>query len=156
MIEVRRAGPADATGLLFLRGVMLGAMGGGPPLNGDWQRTGAAQLRPRLAADSRDFAAFVVDGDDGLAACAVGQVDQRLPAPGDPAGLRGYVYNVATAAPYRRRGYSRACMESLLTWFAELGVHTIDLRASADGEPLYTSLGFRRTGHPTMRRKDVR
>ena len=153
MVDVRRAAPADAAELMVLRGVMLGAMAGEPPLSGDWQRIGASQLRPRLVAGSREFAAFVVDSDDGdgLAACAVGQVDQRLPGPGNPTGSRGYVYNVVTAARHRRRGYSRACMEALLAWFASVGVTTVDLRASTDGEPLYASLGFRPTPNPTMR-----
>ena len=153
MIDVRRAGPADADGLMELRGVMLGGIGGGPPVSGDWQRAGAAMLRERLVREERRLAAFVVerDGEPGLAACVVGQVDQRLPGPGDPTGLRGYVYNVATDPAYRRRGFSRACMTALLEWFDGLGVTVVDLRASASGEPLYASLGFTRTPDPAMR-----
>lgn len=59
--------------------------------------------------------------------------------------------SVATDPDMRRRGYSRACMEALLAWFRERGVPRIDLRASCDGEPLYTSLGFVRTPDPAMR-----
>jgi GNAT superfamily N-acetyltransferase len=77
---------------------------------------------------------------------------QRLPGPNDPTGLRGYVYNVATDAAYRRRGFSRACLRGLLDWFDDHGVGTVDLRASRDGEPLYASLGFVRTRDPAMRR----
>lgn len=152
MIEARPAGPSDAGEIMRLRGVMVGSMGGGGPLTGDWQRTGAEVVRRLLAGP--DVAAFVVDRPDGagLAACVVGQVDQRLPGPGDPTGLRGYVYNVATDEAYRRRGYSRACMVALLDWFGARGVPTVDLRASADGEPLYASLGFVRTRDPAMRR----
>ncbi|MFG1608990.1 GNAT family N-acetyltransferase [Actinoplanes sp. NPDC049265] len=65
--------------------------------------------------------------------------------------MRGYVYNVATRPPHRRRGYSRACMTALLAWFDEAGVATVDLRASTDGEPLYRGLGFRPTSQPTLR-----
>ena len=43
-------------------------------------------------------------------------------------------------------------MQALLGWFAERGVSSVDLRASPDGEPLYTSLGFARTRDPAMRR----
>jgi GNAT superfamily N-acetyltransferase len=153
MIDVRRAGPADADGLMELRGVMLGSIGGGPPISGDWQRAGAGILRERLAREEPTLAAFVVDrdGEPGLAACVVGQVDQRLPGPGDPTGLRGYVYNVATDPAYRRRGFSRACMTALLNWFDGRGVAVVDLRASRTGEPLYASLGFVRTPDPAMR-----
>ncbi len=155
MIDVRRAGPADADGLMELRGVMIGSMTDGQPVRGDWQRTGAGLLRERLRGEQATLAAFVVDRADGpgLAACAVGQVDQRLPGPGDPTGLRGYVYNVATDPAYRRRGFSRACMTALLDWFDDLGIGVVDLRASPGGEPLYASLGFARTPDPAMRRR---
>jgi ribosomal protein S18 acetylase RimI-like enzyme len=153
MIDVRRAGPGDAAELMRLRGVMLGGMRGVAEVTGDWQRTGAETLRTQLVAAEASFAAFVADKGDrpGLAACAVGQVDQRLPGPDDASGLRGYVYNVATDPAYRRRGFSRACMTALLEWFARSGAGVIDLRASPDGEPLYASLGFVRTADPAMR-----
>ena len=41
-------------------------------------------------------------------------------------------------------------MEALLDWFRERGVRKVDLTASADGEPLYASLGFVRTPDPAM------
>jgi ribosomal protein S18 acetylase RimI-like enzyme len=149
MIDVRRAGPGDAEELMRLRAVMLGS---GP---GDWQRTGAELLRTQLVTEERTLAAFVADkGDEpGLAACVLGQVDQRLPGPNDPTGRRGYVYNVATDPAYRRRGLSRACMTALLEWFARSGAGVVDLRASPEGEPLYASLGFVRTADPAMRLK---
>ncbi|MFE6134437.1 GNAT family N-acetyltransferase, partial [Streptomyces sp. NPDC056437] len=64
---------------------------------------------------------------------------------------RPYVFSVATDRDMRRRGHSRACMEALLAWFEKRGVRKIDLRASSEGEPLYTSLGFARTPDPAMR-----
>lgn len=155
MIDVRRAGPADAEALMELRAVMMGALWGASE-PGDWMTTGADLLRARLP--TARMAAFVVDRPDGggIAACAVGEIDQRLPGPGDPDGLRGYIYNVATLEDHRRRGYSRACTEALLRWFADEGVSTVDLRASPDGENLYTELGFKRTEHPHMRRVSPR
>ena len=153
MVDIRRAGPGDAEELMRLRGVMMASTQGVPPPAGDWQRIGAEMLRTQLVAAEASIAAFVADkGDEpGLAACVLGQVDQRLPGPSNPTGLRGYVYNVATDPAYRRRGLSRACMTALLEWYAGRGVGTIDLRASPDGEPLYASLGFRRTKDPAMR-----
>lgn len=153
MIEVRRAGPGDAAELMRLRGVMLAGMQGGPEVTGDWQRTGAEMLRVQLAGEQPSLAAFVADKGDGpgLASCVLGQVDQRLPGPNNPTGLRGYVHNVATDPAYRRRGLSRACMIALLEWFAGSGAEVIDLRASPEGEPLYASLGFVRTATPAMR-----
>ncbi|MFC3386836.1 GNAT family N-acetyltransferase [Couchioplanes azureus] len=153
MIEARQATPADAPELIRLRKVMLDAMRPEPASPGDWEHAGIAILRQQLGDPLGMLAAFVVDRPDGpgLAACVVGAVDQRLPNPSDPTGLRGYVYNVATDPAYRRRGFSRACMTALIGWYATRGVRVADLRATRDGEPLYTELGFRRTDDPAMR-----
>ncbi|MGA5302161.1 GNAT family N-acetyltransferase [Nucisporomicrobium flavum] len=153
MIKARQAAPADATELMRLRKVMLDSMRDTPSPAGEWQDAGRALLQRQLADPDGMVAAFVVDrpGAPGLAACVVGAVDQRLPNPSDPTGLRGYVYSVATDPAYRRRGYSRACMTALIDWYAHRGIRAVDLRASPDGEPLYASLGFRRTPDPAMR-----
>ncbi|GAA2353694.1 hypothetical protein Cme02nite_46170 [Catellatospora methionotrophica] len=151
MIETRRATAADATELVRLRAVMLGAMAGQPVEPGPWQEHSRALLRRRLAEAGPTMAAYVVDGADGLAACAVGAIDERLGGPANPSGRTGYVYNVVTDEAYRRRGLSRACMTALLDWFAGRGVSAVDLRATADGEPLYRALGFAPVAHPTLR-----
>jgi len=153
MTEVRRAKPEDAEELMRLRTVMFaGLPGASPPEPGPWLAAGANVLRRGLADPAERLAAFVVDSPDGLVACVVGAIDERLPAPGDPSPWRGYIYNVATDPAYRRRGLSRACMQAALEWFAGRGVMLVDLRASPDGEPLYSSLGFERTRDPAMRR----
>ena len=110
-------------------------------------------LRGERPASSPTMAAFVVDRPDGtgLAACAVGTIEHRLGAPGDPQGRTGYVFSVATDPDMRRRGFSRQCMTALLDWFRAQGVRKVDLRASAEAEPLYRSLGFARTPDPAMR-----
>jgi GNAT superfamily N-acetyltransferase len=150
MMEVRRATADDADELMRLRVVMLTGVGGAAPTPGPWQRAGT-----RLLADpSCAMTAFVVDDPDRpgrLAACVLGTVEQRLPGPRNPTGRVGYVFNVATDPGCRRRGYSRACLQALLDWYAEQGVTAVDLRASSDGEPLYASLGFRRVPEPGMR-----
>jgi GNAT superfamily N-acetyltransferase len=155
MTEVRRATARDAGELVRLRGVMLAAIGGHDPVpGGPWEATAEETLRARVAEPDGSLAAFVVDKPDdagGLAACVVGVIESRLPAPDNPTGEIGYVFNVATDVDYRRRGYSRACMLALLAWYAEHGVATVDLRASAEGEQLYLDLGFVRTSSPTMR-----
>lgn len=153
-VEARRARPADAEELMRLRAVMIAGMAGAEPAPGPWQRTGADVLRQQLRDPAAAPAAFVVDDPaqpGRLAACALGAIDQRLPGPGNPTGKVGYVYNVATDPRHRRRGYSRACLRALLTWYDEQGVNTVDLRASADGEPLYAELGFVRARQPGMR-----
>ncbi|MFI5937108.1 GNAT family N-acetyltransferase [Actinoplanes sp. NPDC051494] len=152
MVEARRASIGDAPELMRLRKVMLESMDDEVP-DGPWIDGGIAVLRRQLGDPGDRTGVFVVDvpGGPGLAACVVGAIDQRLPNPGDPTGLRGYVYSVATDPSYRRRGFSRACMTALLQWYAQRGIAVVDLRASRDGLPLYESLGFQRTSGPIMR-----
>jgi ribosomal protein S18 acetylase RimI-like enzyme len=151
---VRRATADDADELMRLRLVMLTNLpDAAAPEPGPWLRTGADVLRRQLADPADRLAAFVVDRPEGgLAACVVGAIDERLPSPRNTSPFRGYVYNVATDPAYRRRGYSRACCEALLDWYAARGVARIDLRASPEGEPLYAALGFARTPEPAMSR----
>ncbi|NBE83798.1 GNAT family N-acetyltransferase [Micromonospora rubida] len=154
MINVRRAVVGDAAEVIRLRGVMLASVDGAEPAPGPWQDAARKNLRDRLAEPQDTMGVFVVDKPDRpgeLAAVAVGTIERRLGGPANPTGLVGYVFNVVTAPAYRRRGYSRACLEALLDWYRERGVGKIDLRASADGEPLYRSLGFVPTTGPTLR-----
>jgi GNAT superfamily N-acetyltransferase len=153
MVDTRRAGVGDAAELMRLRSVMMAEVRPGAAGPESWLVPGIAVLERMLGDQDDTMAAFVVDrpAEPGLAACVVGMIDQRLPGPNDPTGLRGYVLNVATDPAYRRRGFSRACMTALLDWYTRRGIGAIDLRASAAGEPLYASLGFVRNRDPGMR-----
>jgi ribosomal protein S18 acetylase RimI-like enzyme len=133
---------------------MLASLPGEPPAPGPWQQATLQILRTRLADPAGSLIAFVVDSPDQegtLAACVVGVVEYRLPSPTIPTGATGYVFSVATDPGHRRRGYSRACMQELLAWFQRRGISKVDLHASAEGEPLYRSLGFERNREPSMR-----
>ncbi len=154
MVTARQAVVADAAELVRLRAVMLEALRTPDTDAPQWRAAAAEILRKELADPSGSMTAFVVDrpGEPGaLAACAVGVVEYRLPAPHNPSGVRGYVFSVATDADQRRRGCSRACMVALLDWFRDRGVLVVDLNASEYGEPLYTALGFVRQDDPGMR-----
>ena len=159
VVEVRRARVEDAAELVRLRIVMLTSVNGYAPTPGPWIEAAEHTLRERLADPAGSLMAFVVDKDDqlsgdqpaGLATCVVGVIEHRLPSPDNPSGGFGYVFNVATDAAYRRRGYARACMASLLDWYRQRGVSRVGLSASSDDEPLYRSLGFARQQTPAMR-----
>jgi ribosomal protein S18 acetylase RimI-like enzyme len=156
MIEARRAVVDDVRELVRLRGVMLAAMNGLEPAPGQWQEASAKTLGNRLTEPEGPLAAFVIDRphEPGtLAACVVGVIECRLGGPDNPSGEIGYVFNVATDPDYRRRGYSRACMQALLGWYRQREISRIDLRATEDGEPLYRALGFVPLSGPTMRLK---
>ncbi|WP_085214323.1 GNAT family N-acetyltransferase [Streptomyces sp. Amel2xC10] len=153
MTAVRRARPEDAAEVLRLRQVMIDSL---LPDHGaaDWHADSLPVLTARLAEPGGDFGAFVVDHPlrpGALAALVAGTVEYRIGRAGNPEGRVGHVFSVATDPETRRRGYARACMESLLAWFRERGVPQVDLNASAAAEPLYASLGFVRKPDPSMR-----
>ncbi|MET7402645.1 GNAT family N-acetyltransferase [Dactylosporangium sp. NPDC005572] len=154
-VVVRRADAHDAEELVRLRTVMMAAVDGAAPALGEWSDVAVASLRRRLPQAGASMAAFVVDRPSaaGLAACAVGVFEERLGSPANPNGLAGYVFNVATDPDYRRRGFSTACMRALLDWFAANDVAVVNLRASDDGLPVYTRLGFELQHGPAMRLK---
>ncbi|ARZ71364.1 acetyltransferase [Streptomyces albireticuli] len=145
MITTRFARPEDAAEIVRLRRLMFAAMSGADS-PGDWEDAARETARRQLSEAVPRLGAFVVDGDAAgpahLAACAVGCVEERLPAPGHPAGLFGFVFTVCTDPRYRGRGMARATTEALLDWFAARGVTRVDLHATEDAEPLYRGLGF--------------
>jgi ribosomal protein S18 acetylase RimI-like enzyme len=150
---VRTARADDAPEVVRLRRVMFAAMTGrdGP---GPWEAEAERLLRELLAGPDPLTGVFVVDAEDGgLAACAVGTVEQRLPSPAAPAGRFGFVFNVCTDPAHRGRGHARAVTEALLDWFAARGVTRVDLHATPEAEHLYRDLGF--TAHSTALSLDV-
>ncbi|MFJ5528776.1 GNAT family N-acetyltransferase [Streptomyces sp. NPDC093261] len=153
MSLVRRAEPEDAGELLRLRQVMLDSLFSADSST-HWHAESLPTLRGRLGGPDGGLAAFVVDHPEqpgALAAVAVGTVEYRIGRAGNPHGRVGHVFSVATDPDTRRRGYARACMETLLDWFREQGVRQVDLNASAQAEPLYAALGFVRKPDPSMR-----
>lgn len=152
MTLVRRAEPEDATEVLRLRQVMIDSVPGADTST-HWQTQALPTLRAKLAEQDGDFVAYVVDhpGRPGaLAALAAGTIEYRIGRAGNPHGTVGHVFSVATDPDARRRGYARACMETLLDWFRKRGADRVQLTASAEGAPLYTSLGFRPKPDPLL------
>jgi ribosomal protein S18 acetylase RimI-like enzyme len=149
--EVRRAAPDDATELTRLRRLMFADMGRDPGLlDDDWQRRNVAHFRRRLA-ETDVFAAYVVDRPGGgLAACAVGWLNEHLIGTANQVGRVGYIANMSTDPAYRRRGYGRAALVALLAWLRSTGITTVDLHATPDGEALYRSLGFTDPTDPAL------
>jgi ribosomal protein S18 acetylase RimI-like enzyme len=158
MSQVRTAILADIPGLVDLRGLLFADLAGGwgPPTAGaDWREACAVAFAEELAGDGDRMRVVVIDGADGyggLAACGLGVIDRRLPSPYNGSGLVGHVFGIVTHPAYRRRGYARAIMSALLDWFDGRGLTRVDLNASADGQPLYRSLGFAVHSEPAMRR----
>jgi ribosomal protein S18 acetylase RimI-like enzyme len=146
--DVRIATVSDIDEIIRLRALLLESVDDVEIPLGPWVEDTSATMRDRLSSADPTFVAFVIDQPDQpehrgrLASCVVGLIETRLGSPENPSGRFGYILNVCTDAAYRRRGYARACMESLLDWYAARDVPKIDLKATDEGEPLYRSLGF--------------
>jgi GNAT superfamily N-acetyltransferase len=143
MVVARRAVPADAAEVVRLRALLSGATDGSPA--GAWVAAATARLTAWLDPPDPDVVVIVVDKPDrpdSLAACAIGEISRSLADPGNPSGLRGHIFNVATDPDYRHRGYARACMLLLLEWFDRAGVGPIDLHATEASHAFYHELGF--------------
>lgn len=145
MAEIRAARPYDAPEIVRLRRLMFAAMHGRDE-PGSWEGSAEESARRQLSVPRAALGAFVVDGDEPgephLAACSMGRMEERLPAPGHPAGRFGFIFNVCTDPRYQGRGYARATTEALLDWFAAQGVTRVDLHATDQAETLYRDLGF--------------
>ncbi|MCC8018865.1 MAG: GNAT family N-acetyltransferase [Rikenellaceae bacterium] len=112
---------------------------------------GAVAKREALAAALREyFAASIGTGLHAFGAVEGGQVVscaflviRRVPpAPAFPDGVTGTVMNVFTLPGYRRRGYARAVMESLVAAARELGANRLDLSATRAAGEMYARSGF--------------
>ncbi|MGW1656291.1 GNAT family N-acetyltransferase [Streptomyces atratus] len=152
MSRVRQAAEDDVAELVRLRALLFETLGGDffnpSSADDDWRHTLAAVLKEQLASDAVRI--LVVDGNNGLAACGIGTIEQRLPGPHLRNGRIGHVIGVVTDPANRRRGHSRTIMHGLLDWFREREVARVDLYASSDGEPLYRGLGFHDHPDPSL------
>jgi GNAT superfamily N-acetyltransferase len=147
-LTARAATLDDVPELLRLRGVMWESMGL-PLAAGGWEEHFTEVVSGWLASGTG--AAFVVDGADGLVACGIGSIDQRLPGSSNPTGRYGYIANMVTEAEHRGQGLAGQVLRALLDWFAAQGIGIVDLHASADGERLYRAHGFAENAQPALR-----
>lgn len=65
-----------------------------------------------------------------------------VPSPRSPQGKRAYILNIYTEPAYRRQGIARHLMQTILAWCQAQGYAGAILHASAEGRPLYESMGF--------------
>jgi len=97
------------------------------------------------------FRAWLVETGDGHIVSGGGIT--ILPWPPGPSNLGetlAFVYNIYTEPPHRRHGLARMVMEAIHAWCREAGITAVALNSSADGQPLYESLGYRVRTNPMM------
>jgi GNAT superfamily N-acetyltransferase len=97
----------------------------------------------RHKMEQGEFFTWLAEDDRGRVAAGAGLwVQEWPPTPHYVMGRRGYVLNVYTHPDYRRRGLARRLMLTIEAWCQEHDLPIVTLHASADGRPLYDSLGY--------------
>lgn len=85
-------------------------------------------------------------GQDGKAVASGGLVIVSHPsAPDNPLPRRAWILGMYTELQYRRRGYAKAIIETILAWCRSEGYIYVSLHASDAGRHLYEALGFKPT-----------
>ena len=87
--------------------------------------------------------AVVAAGEDGKEmGCGSVCFDDELPSPDNPSGRCAYLMNIYVREPFRSHGVGHAIVSFLIERARERDCGKIYLETTADGRPLYTSLGF--------------
>ena len=84
---------------------------------------------------------LAMDGDRVIG-CASMCFIKIMPTFDHPTGRRAHLMNVYTRREYRRQGIARKMLELLIEETWEKGATEISLDATAEGRPLYESMGF--------------
>lgn len=157
---VRLAGASDANILGRHRAEMFRDMGLLPDsLYAEMERAAANYFAQAIPAGEYIGWLALPDGaPDQIAGGAGLQIRPLLPGLHEtPTGVevtraaQGLILNVFTERRYRRLGVARLLMEHVLEETRVRGFAQVCLHASAEGRPLYESLGFRPTNEMRLR-----
>jgi GNAT superfamily N-acetyltransferase len=105
-------------------------------------------LRVHLPAGT--YRAWVVNAGEVAVAGAGVTIVAWPPGPWEASGRLPIVFNVYTEPAHRRHGLARGLMRAIHAWCRDTGYRRVGLAASADGQPLYESLGYRESPQPYM------
>jgi ribosomal protein S18 acetylase RimI-like enzyme len=141
-ITIRQATMTDIPDLVRLRRMMFEAMGFDDPAQLD-AADAAATAYFAEAIPANRFHGWLAVTSTGVAVGSGGMViDQHPPGPSNLSGQVGYIMNLVTVPPYRRRGIACRVMRIMVKWLAERGIRCMALHATEIGRPLYEELGF--------------
>jgi GNAT superfamily N-acetyltransferase len=97
----------------------------------------------RAAIPNGHYVSWIAEVDGGRIAGSGGMAIVPWPgSPSFPATRRGWILGIYTEPESRRRGIARAIMEKIVDWCRVEGFGYVSLHASAEGRPLYESMGF--------------
>jgi len=145
MLETRTANEADAALIASHRRAMFAAMGGFEESVLDAMCGASEPWLVRMIDQDKYLGWITTDADRPVASAGLLILDWP-PHPFDPASeTRAYLLNVFVEPDYRRRGLARALVGLCLAEARRRNIRVVSLHASAEGGPLYESVGFRTT-----------
>ena len=141
-MNVEKAGMKDIESLVLMRTEYLAEDNGGLDDRdlAAIQRDLPGYFRAHL---DKDLFVYVIRDGQEIVSCAFLLLVEKPMSPAFINGKTGTVLNVYTGKLYRRRGYARMIMETLLSEAREKEISVLELKATEDGYPLYRSVGFR-------------
>ena len=91
---------------------------------------------------NKDLMAYVARDEMDIVSCAFLLIVEKPMSPSFITGKTGTVLNVYTKPDYRKKGYAKKLITTMLEDAKAEGVSVIELKATEDGYSLYKSVGF--------------
>lgn len=112
---------------------------------------GAEPSKRLLVANRQYYREHIADGSHVALVASVGSEDvgcgavcltDELPSPDNPSGRCAYLMNIYVRESYRQHGVAHKIVSRLIEISREKGCDKIYLESTAEGRPVYRSLGF--------------
>ncbi|MDE6702110.1 MAG: GNAT family N-acetyltransferase [Muribaculaceae bacterium] len=87
--------------------------------------------------------AFVAENDGEERGCGAVCFSDELPSPDNPTGRCAYLMNIYVREAFRNKGIAHCIVRRLIEEAKKRECGKIYLETTADGKPVYTSLGFK-------------
>ena len=150
-ITIRLAVVDDAPVIVHHRHAMFADMGLGNPACLDAVDAMFAPYVARALSDGT-YHGWLAQTGIGRVVAGGGLIVHEWPAsPRDPHPRRAYILNMYTEPEYRGQGIARRILQAILNRCRVEGFGLVSLHASAQGRPLYESLGFESTNEMRLR-----
>lgn len=96
--------------------------------------------------DKNELFAWFIEFESKAVAGAGLIIKNLLPNTTNPKGCTGaFIVQLYTEPAYRRRGFAKLLMNTIMEWCRNQNIERVTLQATADGIPLYKTFGFTST-----------
>lgn len=104
-----------------------------------------------VAIKEKSYVSMLAMCGNEIAAAGGMVIRQRPGSFVNPSGREAYIMSMYTALHYRKQGLATQILNSLVEQAKGMGIVTIELHATPEGEPVYKKNGFKLHKEPTYR-----